>query len=111
MDVLVAVFLFGLSMLGLAQLGYASMLGNRTSQHMTDATGLAQERIEYLRNVPYDSVDAKAGTEAYGTISGYAPYQRVTVVLPISGMKEISVRVYWDAGRHVFELKTALTAR
>lgn len=109
LEVLIALFLFGLSMMGLAQLGYASMLGNKTSQMMTDATALAQDRLEYSKQVGYDAVDAIAGKESYGSIPGYRKYRRETIVVTKGQLKEVSVLVYWDKDRHHFELRTALS--
>lgn len=113
LEVLIAVFLFGLAMLGLAQLGYASMVGNRTSQAMTDATALAQERLEDVRNVGFVKADSLAVKEDYGAVASFPKFKRITSVTLMGGgnMKQITVRVYWDGDKHSFALQTALSSR
>lgn len=111
LEVLVALFLFGLVMMGLAQLGYASMLGNRTSQMMTEATALAQERLEEVKRAGFDGADDLAETEGYGEIDGYDLYKRETTVVTVGGgrMKHVTVTVYWSKDKHSFDLQTALS--
>jgi len=111
-QVLVALFLFSLAMLGLAQLGYASMLSNRSSQMLTDATALAQLRIEQAKRQSYTSVDTLERTEAYGAIPGYAAFKRVTDVTSIgttNQLKRVTVTVLWGNDEHSFNLHTAIS--
>ncbi|MBD3241354.1 MAG: hypothetical protein GF331_12260 [Chitinivibrionales bacterium] len=111
LEVLVGLFLFGLMMMGLAQLGYASMLGNKTSQMMTEATALAQERLEDVKQAGFDGADNLAETEGYGSISGYELYKRETTVNTIGSgrMKHVTVTVFWSNDKHSFDLQTALS--
>jgi Tfp pilus assembly protein PilV len=112
LQVLVAIFLFSIAMLGLAQLGYASMLGNRTSQMLTEATSLAQLRIEQAKRQTFSSVDTLEKTETYGNIAGYEAFKRTTDVTQVGGanqLKRVTVTVSWDADRHSFDLQTAIS--
>jgi len=50
-EVVLAIAIVGIALLGLAQLFTYSVLVNSRSERMTNATFLAQQRIEFLRNV------------------------------------------------------------
>ena len=111
LEVMVAVFLFGMAMCGLAQMGYASMLGNRTSAMMTTATALAQEKLEQTKLVKFDSLKTDSVRERYGEIIGYDLHSRTTVttVDTANGTANVLVTVYWDNDKHKFKLRTMLS--
>ncbi len=114
LEVLVALFLFGLAMMGLAQLGYASILGNKTSQSMMEATVLCQDRLEQAKELGYEAVDSLNNVEeGYGTVADAPQYRRVTAVRPnvSAGTKQVTVRVFWDSDKHSFTLETAISQR
>ena len=50
-EVVLAIAIVGIALLGLAQLFTYSVLVNSRSERMTNATFLAQQRIEFLRNI------------------------------------------------------------
>ena len=50
-EVLVAVFLVGVAVMGLAQIFTLTVLNNSRSDRMANATYLAQQRIDFLRNM------------------------------------------------------------
>jgi len=50
-EVVLAIAIVGIALLGLAQLFTYSVLINSRSEKMTNATFLAQQRIEFLRNI------------------------------------------------------------
>jgi type IV pilus assembly protein PilV len=115
LQVLIGLFLFGLCMMGLAQLGYASMMGNRMSQHLTDATTLAQERLEEAKSLGFADVDTLHATkEGYGRIAGYDNFARVTQVDYSDtsiNIKRVQVDVYWNyrSKNHNITLQTILS--
>jgi prepilin-type N-terminal cleavage/methylation domain-containing protein len=110
LEVLIAIFLFGLSMCGLAQLGYASMIGNKTSAMMSTATGLAQDRLEQVKMLGFDDADSAKTEEAYGAISGYEDYRRDTTVDSVGeSTKEVVVTVWWGNDKHHFSMRTMIS--
>jgi len=114
LEVLVAIFLFGVAMMGLAQLGYASILGNKSSQSMMDATILCQDRLEQAKQLGYAKVDSlHLVDEAYATIPDNPLFRRRTEVTPdaTSGTKRVKVTVYWLQNKHSFVLETQLSER
>ncbi len=51
-EILIALFLLGIALLGMAQLFAFSVLNNSRSEKMTNATFLAQQQIDFLRILP-----------------------------------------------------------
>lgn len=61
------------------------------------AVGLAQRRVEELRNSSYASLTDEAKA-SISTPSGYSTYSRaVTVTTPYTNLKQVVVTVYWTA--------------
>ncbi len=56
-EVVVGIALVGVALLGLAQLFCLSVMNNTRSDSMTNATFLAQQQIEFLRNLPADELN------------------------------------------------------
>jgi len=121
LEVLIAMLILSVGLLGMASLTVGIINGNRFSNDMTTATTLAQDKMEDVRRLGYSGTSATTttDTEAYGTIADtsgtilpeYAAYKRVTVTTvdsPAVGMKAITVTTYWDSDDHSVELKTIL---
>ena len=118
LEVLVAIVILTAGLLGMASLTGTIIHGNKLSNDLTTATTLAQDKMEDIRRLGYSSMPATdtTTTENYNSITGYAAHKRVTVTdvytsgttWPQSGMKAITVTVYWDSDRHSVELKTSL---
>jgi len=115
LEVLIAILILSVGLLGMASLTVAIINGNKFSNDLTTATTLAQDKMEDVRRLGYSGTPATDDTdpEAYGTITDYAQYKRITdtdVDAPATGMKTITVTAYWqDAIReHSVELKTIL---
>lgn len=110
LELLIAITILSIGLLGMASLTVAIIKGNQLSNNLTTATTLAQDKMEDIRRQGYTG--AADEMEDYGNISGYPSYKRVTTVLddiPYSGMKTVSVAVYWDSDDHSVELKTIIT--
>ena len=112
-EVLIAILILTVGLLGMASLTVAIIKGNKLSADLTTATTLAQDKMEDLRRLGYSGTPATddTNTEAYGSISGYATYKRVTETdfdNPAADMKMITVTAYWQdsIGEHSVELKT-----
>ena len=117
-EVLVAIVILTVGLLGMASMTGVIIRGNKLSNDLTTATTLAQDKMEDIRRLGYSGTPTSdtTVTENYNSISDYAAYKRVTVTdvytsgttWPPSGMKDITVTVYWDSDRHSVELKTSL---
>ncbi len=108
-EVMVAVLILAIALLSMGTVTSTVIGGNAYSSEMTKATTLAQQGMENVEAQGYSS--ASSSTENYGSISGYSAYKRVTTVTsgsPATGMKSVTVAVFWDADAHSVALKTIL---
>ena len=108
MEVLVAMVILSVGLLGTAALTIKIINSNKLSNMISTATVLAQDKMEEIRGVGYDNAvpEAKAPMS-----SPYAHYEREVTVTPNSpsiGMKTITVTVFWDSDAHSVVLKTIL---
>lgn len=94
-EALVALSLFGVGMLALLQLtpraSHAGLQGRRISQ----ATNLAQAKVEELRALPLNHADLAAGDHADAP-TGYTRSWTVEENTPIEGMRRVSMRVSFE---------------
>jgi prepilin-type N-terminal cleavage/methylation domain-containing protein len=93
-EVLVAVSLFALVGSAVGVLATSSMVHTIRNKHATQATMLAQERLETLRGVPYADIVSGSTTTSVGN----QLYTIGTAVLsdnPAAGMKRITITVGW----------------
>ncbi|MBW2568665.1 MAG: type IV pilus modification protein PilV [Deltaproteobacteria bacterium] len=108
-EVLAAMVILSVGLLGMAALITGIVNSNKLSNRISVATVLAQDKMEEIRGVGYDN--ASDGTEDYNTMSDYSLYKRVADVAsdsPASGMKKITVTVYWDSDNHSVVLNMIL---
>ena len=110
MEVLVAMVILSVGLLGTAALIIGIINGNKTSNRISTATVLAQDKMEEIKGAGYAGADAEAGTEPYNG-EDFPLYKRITDVAtddPAAGMKTITVTVYWESDDHSVVLKTIL---
>jgi len=102
-EVLVATFLVGVAIMGLAQIFTLTILNNSRSERMANATFLAQQRIDFLRNMT--TLELNTATLSDGTAipldeqldinsDGTIDYRRITQIQ--------SAGFYWDIRVLVF---------
>ncbi len=113
MEVLAAMVILSVGLLGMAALVTGIINSNKLSNRISTATVLAQDKMEDIKRLGYSGIPASdtTTTEDYNTITNYALYKRVTfteVANPATGMKKITVTVYWDSGDHLVILNTIL---
>jgi len=102
-EVLVAVVVLSLGLLGLARMHIAAIQVNTIASRLTQGTTLAQDRTERLMALSYD--DARlADTTSQGTFTSYPdpnPPQGYTIRwavdtdVPSTGIKTINIFVTW----------------
>lgn len=98
LEVMIALVILSIGMLGLTALQVIAMRSNAFSSEMTYATMLAENRLEAFRNMDYDSVSS--GSEniaADAKTKGIAYFLQwaVTDDTPATDMKRIVLAVTW----------------
>ncbi|HEX9880452.1 MAG TPA: prepilin-type N-terminal cleavage/methylation domain-containing protein [Candidatus Binatia bacterium] len=114
LEILVAVTLLAVALLGMAGLTAALVQGNDFSSRVTTASTLAQDKMEQVTKLGYGNTAAvdTTVTEGYNTIPNFPYYKRVTftdVDSPSAGMKTVTVTVFWAGDTHSVAPQTILT--
>ncbi len=90
-EVLVAISLLAIALLGLCGASVMAMKGNSLSQMSTKATVMAKDKIENLKNVNYNQMTSGTDTPE----ANYTRQWTVTNNSPVSDTKTIDVTVSW----------------
>lgn len=111
-EMMVAILLIGVGLMGLAALSTTVTRANLQSASLTTASSLAQERIERFRADAYASIASSGDTRVVDGVA-YARSWTVTADAPAAGLKTIVVTVTWtDRGRtHSTTLSTIRGSR
>jgi len=109
-EILIAISILAIGLLALAEMQITAIQGNAFSSTTTDATTLAQDRMEQLMALTYSSLttddDLNAGSHPPGTqaqVPGTAQVQGVNYTIswdvtddsPMNNTKTINVIVTW----------------
>ena len=109
-EVLVGLVLLAIGLLAIAGMQITSVRGNFFSGNMTQASILAQDRLETLRNIkdPYADAALTVGNHNDGVIPGTIITRDYDVsVIPGTTMLNIAVRVRWrDTSDHTISFTT-----
>ncbi|MDY6989205.1 MAG: prepilin-type N-terminal cleavage/methylation domain-containing protein [Thermodesulfobacteriota bacterium] len=113
LEILVAMIVLSIGLLGMAGLTTGIMRGNLRSIRMTTAMTLAQQKMETMRGLGHSGTPMmdNTTTEDYNSIANHGAYKRVTsieVATPAAGMKTVTVTVFWDGDAHSTFLTTIL---
>ena len=113
LEVLVAMVILTVGLLGMASLSIGIIKGNELSKEVSSATTCAREKMEDVERLGYADTPATSGTvtEAYNSITEYPHCKRETIIAvdtPATDMKTITITVYWDSDSHHVQLKTFL---
>jgi type IV pilus assembly protein PilV len=100
MEVLIAVVFLAIGVLAIAGLQVTSVRGNYFSNNLMQATYVAQDRLEFLKNLPFNSAQLGANNynEGNTTVSGVVFNRSYTVVDNVNGYKRITYVVTWNDG-------------
>jgi prepilin-type N-terminal cleavage/methylation domain-containing protein len=98
-EVLIGLVFFGIGFLAIAVLQTTSIRGNFFSNNLTLATYVAQDRLEFIKNLPLDSPALKSGNYNPGpiTISGVVFNQSYSVI-DNKDFKTIHYNLTWNDG-------------
>jgi len=107
-EVLVGMIILAIGLLAIAGMQITSVRGNFFSSNMTQASILAQDRLETLRNLAFSDAALTQGTHNDGVIPGTIFTRDYTVsVVPGTTMLNIQVRVSWrDSSDHTITFST-----
>jgi prepilin-type N-terminal cleavage/methylation domain-containing protein len=121
-EVLLAITILSVGMLGTAALSVGVIRANTVGKDVTIATALAQDKMEAVRNAGYMGLPSAGTTvtEDYGSIvasvsgmaADYARFRRITqtqVDTPAVAMKKVTVSVLRRGGQSPIVLTTILS--
>lgn len=95
-EMMIALVLFGVGMMALAQVLPRGLSVRDKARRMSVATSMAQEEVERLRNLPFNDADLAGGTHADPNNPVDGAYGRQWVVqdnTPVQDMKRVTVTV------------------
>jgi len=108
-ELLVAIVILSVGLLGMATLTGSIIRNNKLSNDLTTATTLAQDKLEDIRAAGYASAVSETKTACATPFSGYQREVTVSDNTPATGMKQVTVKVYWGpSDAHDVEIGTIL---
>ena len=113
-EVLMAMVILSVGMLGTASLTVGTIKGNKVSRDVTTATTLAQDKMENIVQQGYSAISSTNTTitEDYGAIANYPNNKRIVriaVDTPTTRMKTVTVESYWKSGSQPVILNTIIS--
>ncbi len=106
---LIGLVLLAIGLLAIAGMQITSVRGNFFSSNLSQASVLAQDRLETLRNLAYADAGLSVGNHNDGVVGDPAIFTRDydVAVIPGTTMMSITVRVRWrDTTDHVISFST-----
>ncbi len=107
-EVLVGFVILAVGILAVAAMQITSTKGGYVSNNVTQATFLAQDKLEYLRSLSYRHSDLSSGQHSEGPISDTVFLRQYTITEDAgNSIKLITVTVQWvDRGNHNISFST-----
>ncbi len=107
-EVVAGLIILAIGLLGVGAMQIISIQGDYFSDHVGQATHLAQNKLEYLKNLPYGDSGLSNGEHNEATIPGSIFSVRYRIEEDTgNSMKTITVTVQWvDRGNHNISLST-----
>jgi len=105
-EVLISLIILAVGLLAIGGLQVSAVQGNTFGSHLTQATVLAQNKLEELKNLPYHYPKLSSGQPSQQiTESGIAYTIGYDVTALGNTMKRITTTVRWvDRGHHMVNL-------
>ena len=101
LEILVGLVLLAVGLLAIAGMHISSIRGNFFSHHLTQASYVAQDRLEFIDNLTYDAPQLQAGNYNDGSIQVYGSdilFNRSYAVSINGDLKTIAYVVIWNDG-------------
>lgn len=112
LELLIAVVILSIGLLGAAGLQATAINGNLHGNTMLQATALAQDVIERIRDADYDSVNDTNYPVEENNVAGTI-FNRTVLIeddVPLNELKRVTVTVSWSSGRsHRVVLRTIIS--
>lgn len=105
-EVMASMIILSIGVLGLAPMIISAIQGNSFGDDMTDATLIAQDKIEELRNINYALI--ASGQDTVGTVQRQWTVQNDT---PAIGISQITVQTSWTDEEGNSHMVTLVTLR
>ena len=98
-EVLIGVIILAIGILAIAGMQITSTRGNSFSNNLMQATYVAQDRLEFLKNLPFTDAQIQEGSSVNGskTISGVV-FNWSYRVVPNGDVRTINLTVTWNDG-------------
>jgi type IV pilus assembly protein PilV len=114
-EVMIGLVILAIGLLAIAGMQMTAVRGNFSSKNLTQASYVAQERLEFLRGLSFNDgmLNPGAHSEGTATISGTAfvrSYTVATEAIPNGSLKRINYTVTWNDGLNhsvIFSTKRA----
>jgi len=94
-EVLIALVLFAVGVLGIGAMQIGSIKGNSFSQEVTQATVLSQEKLEELTRMDFDDSSLSNGDHGEGLLNGSRFSRSYHVEDTSTSLKAVTVTVRW----------------
>ena len=107
-EVLVGLLILAVGVIAVAAMQVISVKGNFFSKNATQAAILAQDKLEYLKQLSYVDSNLSSGQHNEGSITGTIFSRRYNILEDVgNSMKTITVTVQWtDKVNHSISLST-----
>jgi prepilin-type N-terminal cleavage/methylation domain-containing protein len=97
-EVVIGMAMLAIALLGLAQLFTYSVMSNSRAERMSNATFLAQQQIDFHRNLTADELNTLTGAamdeQVDVNLDGTIDYRRITEIQSLGSFWEIRVLVF-----------------
>jgi type IV pilus assembly protein PilV len=98
-EVLIGLVILAIGLLAIAGMQMVSVKGNFFSHYLTQASYAAQDRLEFLDNLPIDDVQLQPGNHNDGTVTISGMVFNRTYTVNVNGdLRTISYTVLWNDG-------------
>ncbi len=99
LEVIMAISILTVGLLAVGAMQVSAIYGNSLAGRMTEATSMAEEKLEELLSLEYTltstNADLEEGEHSGGTDAGYTTTWTVVNNSPVPNTKEITVTVTW----------------
>jgi type IV pilus modification protein PilV len=120
-EVLIALVIFTIGLLGTAALTVAVIRTNAISKRQSQAIVHAQDRLEQVREMGYSNAAAAGGTDyldpdtqTWDAANPYVSFKRQTEVAldtPAANMVTVTVTIFWDGDARSVSMTNILAAQ
>jgi len=107
-EVLIGLIILSIGVLAITTVHITSIRSGYSSNNTAQATILAQDKLEYLKNLSYNDPDLSSGQHNEGILSGTIFSRQYTIVEDAgNSLKTITVIIDWaDHGNHSISFST-----